>query len=311
MLRVEAMNQSVKNHPVKFLEFTRIHAKKPASLICFFEGGDDVKYYGIRIQENLHGMAWESINCGGKEMVLALHQILVTHGESTYREAKTAFFVDRDFDPPLPAEKRTKIYETPGYSIENFYTSLSCFKKILTQGFKIDEGQPFFARCITLFTQTQKQFHQAIAPLNAWIMLVRERERADLTRPKTSLDRIEFKKLIKIKVNKISLLYSLQDINGLFPEHHEISDQEVMAKMASFSSIDCGQTFRGKYEMAFLSKFLTQLKEDLYTSFPTHFNKKKKIAFTLPKNPSDILSQLSHYADTPSCLRSYLMNLTI
>jgi hypothetical protein len=312
MSRVEAMNQGIENYQVKFLEFTRIHAKKTASLICFFEG-KDVKYYGIRIQENLPGITWEGINCGGKEPVLALCQILEIHCESKYRDAKTAFFVDRDFDPPLPAKKRTKIYETPGYSIENFYTSLSCFKKILHQEFKMseDKEQLCFNRYITLFIQTQKQFHEAIAPLNAWIMLKRERERMSSLCQKTSLDRIKFKKLIKMELDRITQQYTIKDINLLFSEDDEISEEEVMAKIASFSGIECGKTFRGKYEIAFLNKFLIKLKNDLCASSPKDFQKKRKIPFSLPKNPSQMLSQFSQYADTPPCLKNYLVNLGV
>jgi len=174
MLSVEAMNKGIKKHNVKFLEFTRIHANKPNCLICFFEG-EDARYYQIRIQENLHGgIELESIDCKGKKPVLELFELLETHSELKYRRAKTAFFVDRDFDPPLPPDKRTKIYE-----------------------------------------------------------------------------------------------------------------------------------------VAFFSKFLTKLKEELCVDKSQHFDKKRKIHFAIPTKTSDILSQFSQYADTPQCLRNYLKQLSI
>jgi len=309
MLNVEGMHKGIKKHNVKFLEFTRIHANKPNCLICFFEG-EDARYYGIRIQENLDGIEWEGIDCKGKKPVLELFELLETHSEPKYRCTKTAFFVDRDFDLPLPPNKRTKIYETPCHSIENLYTSLACFKKILNQGFKIrefvEDDKPFFNKCITLFTQTKKKFHDAIAPLNAWIMLMRKMEKETSTPKKTSLNEIKFEKLVKIEIDNVSKQYTIDDINTTFRERDDIPEIEVTTKVNSFSTIDCGKIFRGKYEVEFLSKFLTKLKEDLCAPSPTYFDKKRKIPFSLPTSSSDILSQFSQYADTPQCLRDYL-----
>jgi hypothetical protein len=313
MLSVEAMNKGIENKNVKLLEFTRIHANKPNCLICFFEG-DDARYYGIRIQENLHGIEWEGIDCKGKERVIELYSILETHSEPNYCRAKKAFFVDRDFDTPLPPDKRTKIYETPCHSIENLYTSLACFKKILNQGFKIrefvDDDKPFFNKCITLFTQTQKKFHDAIAPLNAWIMLMRKMEMDPSTPKKTSLNEIKFEPWVKIEIDNVTKQYTIDDINTTFPERDDIPEIDVTTKVNSFSTIDCGKRFRGKYEVEFLSKFLTKLKNDLCASSPKYFDKKRKIRFSLPTISSDILSQFSQYADTPQCLRDYLKSFS-
>lgn len=307
------MHKKINKNNVKFLEFTRIRAKKPNCLICFFEG-EDARYYGIRIQENLHGIEWEGIDCGGKQQVIELCQVLETHSE--YHCAKTAFFVDRDFDPPLSFEKRTKIYETPCYSVENFYTSLTCFEQILKYGFKIREfveadiEADIFKKCISLFIQTKQEFHDAIAPLNAWIMLMRNLEKEFATHKKDSLNDIKFEKLVKIEVDNVTKLYTIEYINNLFPKRNDIPEIEVTKKVNSFSTIDCGKTFRGKYEVAFLSKFLTKLKDELCAISPKHFYKKRKIHFSLPISSSDILSQFSQYADTPQCLRDYLKNFS-
>jgi hypothetical protein len=312
MVSVDAMNQGIENHNVKFLEFTRIYSKKPNCLICFFEG-EDARYYGLRIN-CLTGIEWEGIDCGGKEPVLELFRVLETHCELKYRCAKTAFFVDRDFDPPLPTDKRTKIYETPCYSVENFYTSLACFEQILKHGFKIREfveaDKLIFIKCISLFTQTQKQFHDTIAPLNAWIMLMRKMEMETSTPKKTSLNKIKFEKLVKIEVDNVTKQYTIDDINTTFPERYNIPEIEITTKVNSFSTIDCGKTFRGKYEVEFFSKFLTKLKDDLTAKSPKCFDKKRKISFFIPTNASDILSQFSQYADTPQCLRDYLKNFS-
>ena len=107
MSSVQSMRNDSQNNSVKFMEFTRICSKKPECLICFFEGEDD-KYYGFRIKEIL-GIESKGIDCGGKQQVISLFRMLANHSHEPYRKAKTAFFVDRDFDDPQPPEIRADI----------------------------------------------------------------------------------------------------------------------------------------------------------------------------------------------------------
>jgi hypothetical protein len=295
------------------MEFSRIHSKKPACLICFFEGKNDVVYYGIRIRENLKGMDYEPINCGGKQKVLGLFARLQGHSHLPYRQANTAFFVDRDFDPPLSADLREAVYETPGYAIENFYTSLDCFKRILKEVFKISEfeedTQTLFAQCIRLFMETQPQFHIAIAPLNVWMKLIRSLPDCQ-TQKKLSWSKIEekLKDWIPVKLGEVTTDYNIQDLNKLYGLTATIiSEQEVATEQEkSFPIPHRGKLFRGKFELYFFIEFLTQLLTDLNASSPTYFPKRRKVSFSIEKDNDIFLSKFSSSADTPSDLREYL-----
>ncbi len=311
MLTVESMKNDSKNYPVKFMEFTRIFTKKPECLICFFEGEDD-KYYGFRIKEIL-GIEWKGIDCGGKQRVISLFRILANHSHEPYRKAKTAFFVDRDFDGPQPPEIRSEVYETPCHSIENFYTTSECFMRIIEIGFKIkefeneeNEKESLFEKCLRLFVETQKQFHDAVSPLNAWMFLVRKQNAYQQT--KTYFDKITLENLMSIDIAYVRVKQPVSDyLEHLFP-CHGISDAEIDEKVETFSKDDRCKVFRGKQEIDFLLKFLTKIKEDLCNDSPKHFDRKRKISFLVPspKNMRDILSALSQYATTPECLRMYL-----
>jgi hypothetical protein len=123
---------------------------------------------------------------------------------------------------------------------------------------------------------------------------------------KTSLNNLKFEQLVKIDIDNVTKQYTIDDINTTFPERADIPEIEITTKVNSFSTIDRGKTFRGKYEVAFFIKFLNILKNDLCAKHPKHFDKRRKIQFPLPANLSDILSQFSQYADTPPCLRNYL-----
>ncbi len=276
--------------------FVRIHTSKPDCLFCFFEG-EDVKYYSFRIKENLPNVKWEGINCKGKTTVLTVYQKLKEHENQSYQQARKTFFVDRDFDEPLPDDVRQEVYETPCHSIENFYTSVDCFKGILKYEFKINEfgeedEKSLFQQCLGFFEETQRMFHQAITEFNAWI-IVALKNKVGLNLRDYQKDH-EFDELVRIEINKVEKLYT-GDILFECASVDESKKEELAKKVSevSFSNPRC--EFRGKQELQFFIKFLTKLKDDLST-------KKRKISFPIPTNP---LSALTQYADTPQCLRDY------
>lgn len=311
MLTVESMSHATGSYNTKFLEFTRIHARKPDCLICFFEGKDDDRYYGFRITQIL-GVEWKGVDCNGKEKVLPLFRMLENHTHEAYRNAKTAFFVDRDFDEPQPPEIRSKVYETPCYSIENLYTTPKCFKQIIEIGFKIkeinkEEDEALFKACVKFFIETRRQFHEAVSRLNAWMMLVRRKEKDASGKQITHFEKIKLERLVSIDVHQVTARQSVSDyLTELFP-FHGISEEAIDATVSSFSKESYGEIFRGKYEIEFLWKFLTRLKDDLCSNSPRHFSEKRKISFPIP-SLRNIISELSSYADTPECLKNYLLN---
>jgi hypothetical protein len=314
MKTVEDMNDELKNHNVFFMNFTRIYARRKRSVICFFEGLEDVSYYHIRIKQ-IYSDDWESLPCRGKKSVIDLYELLKKHSHKEYRNSKKAFFIDRDFDPPLPDDLRRDIYETPYYAIENFYISETCFREILKYGFNIqqfkdDEEESIFNQCVEYFKNDRKKFHDEITLLNIWIYLVREEERIkDISaRNKLNLKDIKFDELFDIHINDIKCKYDIDYLNKKFPDIKYITVDKICATKDKI--IRKGfrwQDFRGKYEIAFLGKYLRRLQEDLNNKLPKFFNKRKKIKFNITEG--NILSELSRFADTPPCLICYLNNM--
>jgi len=293
--RVQTLSQARGGWGPTLHQFEQIHKSKPDCLFCFFEG-EDVKYYGFRIQENLPNMKWEGINCGGKAVIVKIYQLLKKHENASYQQAKKTFFIDRDFDEPLAEDLRQEIYETPCYSIENFYTTVDCFKDILKYEFKISEfgeDEKLFQQCLNFFEETQRRFHQVIIEFNAWIIAARKNQvELDLS----SYDNIG--KLVKIEVNSVEKCDELNKLSER--EKLSIAINEVSK---SFLNPRC--EFRGKQELQFFIKFLTKLKDDLSTDHPKYFTQKRKISFPIPEN--NPLSALTQYAHTPECLRNYLV----
>lgn len=288
--RTEKLREDRKKRAVAYLRFTQCYKRDNTALFCFFEG-EDSHYYGIRIKLIAQPKKYSYFTCGNKTEVLKTYRLI--SGQECYNNAKTAYFIDKDFDPSID-KNLSKIYETPCYSIENFYTSIDCFKEILRSGFNLDEDSEDFATLLNLYITRQTEFHQHIGLLNAYIACLKE------NKENLNLGGFNLNKLIKIDLDKIESNYTLETLKDKFNPDYHPSEDRINQKLNELRSQTCQKTFRGKFEIEFLRKFLEKLKEkgNHYSSQPL------KAKFSL--NLANVLSDLSQYADTPHCLKQYL-----
>ena len=145
--------------------------------------------------------------------------------------------------------------------------------------------------------------------LNAWIMVIREKERQKCVsdREKLNLDDIiKFDKLFSVRVDDVTSRYNTDSLNSRF-DGNDITENEIRERENTFSGKDRGCLFRGKYEIAFLTKFLRKIQDDLCCRSPTYFPEKRKVSFNF--TDGNILSELSRFADTSQCLRDYLKDI--
>ena len=111
-------------------------ARDPTTVFCCFEG-KDIGYYGVRARSALDGFSLAIYNCNGKESLIALYlsvrdNISITHG-------RFLFFVDRDYDFGIDGLPTDLCFITDGYSIENYYTSIDAFTRIIRTAFFNDQ----------------------------------------------------------------------------------------------------------------------------------------------------------------------------
>lgn len=283
-----------------FVEFTRLYKQDESALYCFFEG-EDSKYYGIRIKNIVRPEKDIYLRCNGKEGVLGIYRMLSSRKH--YANARTAYFVDRDFDKSIYEKGMSAIYETPCYSVENFYTSVQCFSEILRNEFKLTESDENFERCISLYTKIQEEFHNAVELLNAWIACHRDKS------SKLNISDIRLLHLINIDLNQALAIYTIDDLCNMFPDIPTLSEQELDAKKSELLANIRQKSFRGKFEVDFLFTFLQKLISEANQGTYPYFTRKVKVVLSLTKKT--IISDLSQYADTPDCLYSYLESLRL
>ncbi len=299
-MTVENLRSARTRPPAIFMQFTRQYKQFNLALFCFFEGDDDSKYYGIRIKSYARPEKDIYFKCNGKANVLDVHKIIESHGE--YKSAKKAYFIDRDFDDSIyvtQTANSSAIYETPCYSIENLYTSITTFQEIIRNEFNIfPELETDFQKVVTLYALRQKNFHEEVALLNAWIACQRNLGRT------LNLSNYEIKKFVDISLDKIESKYTLVTLSNLFPDSASISQEAIEKKLDEFHSEGYQKCFRGKFELDFFCSFLKKLIEEANQASSCYFSTKLKVRLKISRD--NIISTLSQYAENPPCLISFL-----
>lgn len=298
MSRIEKLRKSRESASSVFIQIVNLNKKYSQPLYCCFEG-EDYKYYGIRI-ETLKQKTYEKIiplKCGGKKEVLRLYNLVSK--EDTIKDKSYLYFVDLDFDESISG-KALPIYETPTYSIENFYTSKEAFDKILINELKVLETDPYYDYCHKIYDERQAEFHSGITLLNAWIKCQRIKEDEN---NKINLSSFKINDILKtFSLEKVEFeAYSTTTLEDAFPNAFEITEAKIESAINSFSNPL--NEYRGKFELDFLYKLLTQLILSMNKKNPP-FEAKTKVSLNYSR--VNILSELCQYAITPECLTEYL-----
>lgn len=148
-MTLENARKSREKHTSVFMKYTNKRAIVPHAMFCFFEGIDN-HYYSERIERYTDRVNndIEPFNCEGRKNLFELHRKILKDmkydGEYT-----VMFFCDLDYD-----EHRVNIahlYQTPVYSIENFYTTIRAFESFLTKNLFIDRHSHGFALLSSLY----------------------------------------------------------------------------------------------------------------------------------------------------------------
>lgn len=292
--------------PVYFMTFMRLKARNPDALICLFEG-EDRKYYGVRLDLLLTNVPWHGIDCGGKKNVIDLYN-LIRRNES-YSESLIAGFVDRDFDDPIDLALRNYIYETPGYSIENFYCSSNCVERILSIEFKLDsceEKPDLLSSAMADFKRCQHEFHDAVRPFNLWIFAHRRRER-QMGNRKLNLNNVGLSQFVRTPAEGARQEIDIRNFGELFPGSYNLTEADLQECAGLLPALDDGSNYRGKYEIEFVRKYLEKLRAQCANKDSELYAPGVSVKLSLSKG--NFISEVSQYADTPEDLKNFVSGI--
>lgn len=312
MINPTDMLQKIDTAPVAFMEFTRIYPQNKDKVFCFHEGEMDDKYYSLRIEADLKDFEVYYKFCHGKDNVKNIHSIISKNID--YKETKAIYLVDSDFDDTLNI---SDIYETPCYSIENFYVGEKTLTEIIKREFYIFEDDINYNIIISKFKKLQKEFHEKTIELNSWIYYQRIQERQVGEHRKLHLDTLKHKDLYNITLNGIDKKYNLEFLKNKFPNAYDVTQDELNQIIKTLRSKDACLFFRGKFEFYFICSFLDLIIEEYNLCRNGHSNiftkhaDMKKVTLNVSTKSEQLLCPLSVYAYTPPCLSSYIKRMNL
>jgi hypothetical protein len=304
MSHLEQLRKSTDKAQVAYHKFCLLTGKAKEALFCFFEGKDNA-YYVPRIKRFTDN--YQPIRCGGREKVLEVYGLIKNWAE--YDKYKKAFFIDRDFNPPLPTHN-PPIFETPCYSIENLYVSVGVFKEILKNEFCLSEvSDRDYEVCLMLFLERQKEFHSAVTLLNSWYACLIDIRNAERKQTGVNLDEKLPKNFINFTLASVSSNYDFAKIKQTFLNAREVTEEALNKKLSHFSNCQCHKEFRGKYEMQFLLMLIELILQDAKTT-KSYLKNKINFSFGEKIGNSQAINIFSGYAETPESLIAYLKQVT-
>lgn len=318
MNNIDKMRKARERPQVGYTAFTLSTRQYSTHLFCFFEGQDHGYYVPRIIRETEE---YQCIKCGNKKAVLEVNRMIA--GKPEYDKYKVAFFVDRDFNAPIESSKRP-IYETPCYSIENFYVCATAFKKIVSNAFSIlpltnaqkdqeiialyKQRQQEIQGIIALYEQRQQEFHQAVLLFNAWYCCLIDKREVGGELTGVQLEETLPKGFVTISLDRVEQHYTIETLQNTFPNALEVDTATLQAKVQLFQNSTMHEVFRGKYEMEFLIKFIRALLTDSKSKTRQYTSKKIQFSFgdASSINNQQAITIFSSYADTPTELIDYI-----
>lgn len=300
-MNIQKIKDARKKGVVAFTRYCEEKNKFPDNLFCFFEG-EDIKYYSLRI-EKYSGYSFDKIikyTCGGKKGVLTARRLITNNCvEDT---VKKAFFIDSDYDRIKYND--VDLYQTPCYSVENFYTSSVVFGKILCREFGMNTTESDYIKCINDYKKRQQEFHVETTFINAWLACQRFQEESD-DEHRVVLSNFKISRLFEeISIEKVCISDHIDQnkMVEIFPNALVVETDELNKELEYFQKDNFGEKFRGKFELEFLKKIIVSLRQKNKDN--CYFSQKYECVRIDPNvNP---LSSLADYADTPDNLVSFL-----
>ena len=288
---------------VAFTKFCQDKKGHEDCLFCFFEG-EDAKYYGARIEQYTEYPTEKIINynCGGRKEVERAYFLISQKHE--YDEINKMFFIDSDYISNN--DVNPDIYQTPCYSIENFYSSTECFGKIINREFGINCIDEDYKKCVCDYKKRQEEFHLDTEFLNVWLFGQRIEEETQKEKAVILNDFKVARFFSEISISKIEQNETFNEtlLKSIFPKAYNLNEEVTNRIREKWVSASPQKVYRGKFEMEFLRKILESLisKNKTHTYFSVIYN----CVHLTPG--SNMLSNLSVYADTPTCLVTFLQS---
>jgi len=261
----------------------------------FFEGYEDPSFYNNTISNYLRYES-HTYNGRGKYKLYSIHNDI---NWDKFDKNRVLLFTDRDYTELLGENllEDINIYVTDYYSIENHLVCEEIVEKILKEIFHLTNTEQINEIC-KKFNEQYNSFFKGSLYVAAWIIFMR---RSGI---KIHLEDLDFGNLFDISVDNLrfsskggmNYAYLEKVTSSITPTNSEPEIQEIIKELRS---INPKLIIRGKFEIWFLVRFITRLKERFVKN-------KNKLKIQTHLNTSNCIEILGARVTPPRSLEDFL-----
>jgi hypothetical protein len=305
---VDVLREEAISDCVAYTEFMLKYKKGEDVLHSFFEGYEDPTYYSIRINTLSSINKYNKYICGGKDDVLKVRNLIKSN--TAYSIVKTGFFIDKDFDnQTYPSD----VYVTPTYSIENFYCTYEAVQEILDSVFHIKTDSQDNAKCIGAYERLLNEFNNKTIFFNAWLACQADYRNENKLKTRLNIDKKAKHYFDNIVLSDLSATKDFDEfatkdsIEAIYVDAPKVDVDILLKKVDQLKTWNQVERFRGKFQIRFLTNFLTKLQSIVGRPDSTFT---EKYSCSLRFEYATICTTLSQFAITPSCLKQYIYRIS-
>lgn len=249
-----------------FHEFAMLLSRINTSAhFLFFEGDEDPSFYMSFVHPRLNGRETHTFVCNGRTEVLTALRLVEQDGRGLSR---SMFFIDKDHTDFCETEELSHdaLFQTSTYSIENYVVCSSVLRRYWVERLHLSDTDPRTQEYMKMFEEMHQQFAAKSRVLMAAILLGRGIEGHKQT--KLNLNNVQYDKVLKFDYQTRKCNYAanaasyfasstnLRNVDIKFSELRQICRKYLIDREP--------KTFiRGKFELWFFWKFLTEITRQL------------------------------------------------
>jgi hypothetical protein len=199
-----------------------------------------------------------------------------------------------------------------GKNVKNVLLTIATVASIISAEFGLSEfgeHSADYTKCLQAYSKALDNFCECVQYFNYYAKAHRIMERDEKKRKRLNINNVKVNDLVCIDLHNVRINYDPTKPELLFRDGQDlVVEAEAYGEARTSLPRELWKLrFRGKQQLEFLRVYLTKLKADRCCDSPKFFEKKGNVRLALSKE--NCISELSQYAETPSCLRLFLTNL--
>lgn len=308
----ETLRREIRESHAVFHEFALTISKAGSTdVFLFFEGDEDPSFYMPHIVPRLSGRQHFSFICYGKSEVLKVNNLVERDGRASRR---ALFFVDKDHTDIIeaaPTKISSSVFQTTHYSIENYLTDEAVFRRFWVERLHLSDTDLRYPAYLELLRRMGAAFEKRGRTLMALVLIGRGID--GLPASKLNLNNVQLDRVLHVNAEagvcryKLGALQHFLAASNINAASRVVKTTVVRRVIQRHLLSRAPKSYlRGKYELWFFWKVLTQFSRQLSDRDTARRTGAKRATPTIPMSLEGAVESLAPLIPCPSDLTTFL-----